>query len=55
LTGAKCCIDLAFGNVNREYLYKPSQDLFGSLALTRRERKLELSKKEAGNIGTADS
>ncbi len=41
-TGAKCCVDLAFGQVNREYLYKLSQDLFGSLAPTRHERKLEL-------------
>ncbi len=45
LTGAKCCIDSAFGNMNREYLYKLSQDLFGSLAPTRHERKLELQKK----------
>jgi hypothetical protein len=25
-TGAKCCINLAFGQVNREYLYKLPQD-----------------------------
>jgi hypothetical protein len=43
-TGAKCCINLAFGNMNREYLYKLSQALFGSLAPTRHEKKLELRK-----------
>jgi hypothetical protein len=45
LTGAKCCVDLVFGNVNKEYLYKSSQDIYGSLALTRRERKLKLQEK----------
>ncbi len=45
LTGAKCCVNSAFGNMNREYLYKSTQDLFGSLVLTRHERKLELQKK----------
>ncbi len=45
-TGAKCCINLAFGQVNKEYLYKLPQDLFGSLALARHKRKLELWKKE---------
>ncbi len=44
-TGAKCCVDLAFGNMNREYLYKSSQDLFGSSTPTRHERKFELQKK----------
>ncbi len=44
LTGAKCSIDTAFGQVNREYLNKSSQDLFGSLASTCQERKLELRK-----------
>jgi hypothetical protein len=44
-TGAKCCINLAFGNMNREYLYKLSQDQFGSLAPTRHARKMELQKK----------
>ncbi len=55
LTGAKCCVDSAFGNMNREYLYKLSQDLFlfGSLALTRQEKKLDLRKK-AGNIGATE-
>ncbi len=54
LTGAKCCVDLAFGQVNREYLYKLSQDLLGSSAPTRHKRKLELQNK-AGNIGMTDS
>jgi hypothetical protein len=53
LTGAKCSINLAFGQVNREYLYKLSQDLFGSSAPTRHARKLELQKK-AGNIVVTD-
>jgi hypothetical protein len=50
LTGAKCCVDLAFGQVNREYLYKLSQDLFGSSAPTRHERKLELKKKRQATL-----
>ncbi len=45
LKGAKCCIDLAFGQVNRENFYKLYQDLLGSLAPTCQERKLELQKK----------
>ncbi len=53
-TGAKCCVDLAFGQVNTGYLYKSSQDLLGSLAPTRHKRKLEL-KKKAGNIDAAHS
>jgi hypothetical protein len=44
-TGAKCCIDSAFGNVTRDYLYKSCQDLLGSSAETRRERLLDLQKK----------
>ena len=44
-TGAKCCIDSAFGNVTREYLYKSCQDLLGSNAPTRQERLLDLQKK----------
>jgi hypothetical protein len=44
-TGAKCCADSAFGNMNRQYLYKLSQDLFGSLAPTCHERKFELRQK----------
>jgi hypothetical protein len=52
-TGAKYCVDLAFGQVNKESQHKLSQDLFGSLAPTRQERKLELRKK-AGNISATD-
>jgi hypothetical protein len=44
-TGAKCCVDMAFGQMNRKYLYKSSQDLFGYSAPTHQERKLELQKK----------
>jgi hypothetical protein len=44
-TGAKCCIDLAFSNVSRDYLYKSCQDLLGSSAPTRWERILDLQKK----------
>ena len=45
LTGAKCCVDSAFNNVSRDYLYKSCQDLLGSSAPTRRERILDLQKK----------
>ena len=44
-TGGKCCVDSAFGNVDRKYLYKSCQDILGSKAPTRRERKLDLQKK----------
>ena len=44
-TGAKCCVDSAFGNVNREFLYKSCQDHLGSSAPTRELRKLDLQKK----------
>ncbi len=44
-TGTKCCVDSAFGNVDREYLYKSCQDLLGSLAPTQAERKTELQKR----------
>jgi len=44
-TGAKCCVDSAFGNVNREFLYKLCQDHLGSSAPTRELRKLDLQKK----------
>ena len=44
-TGAKCCVDLAFSNVSRDYLYKSCQDLLGSSAPTHRERILDLQKK----------
>jgi hypothetical protein len=45
LTGGKCCVDSAFGNVNRNHLYKSCQDLLGSSAPTHRERILDLRKK----------
>ena len=44
-TGAKCCVDSAFNNVSRDYLYKSCQDLLGSSAPTHRERILDLQKK----------
>jgi hypothetical protein len=44
LTGAKCCVDLAFGNMNMEYLYKFSQDIFGSLAPKGREEVGDMEK-----------
>ena len=44
-TGAKCCVDSAFGNVTRNHLYKLCQDLLGSSAPTRREKILDLQKK----------
>jgi hypothetical protein len=40
-TRGKCCVDSAFGNVSREYLYKSSQDLFESLAPTVVEKRME--------------
>ncbi len=45
LYGAKCCVDSAFGNVMRGYLYKLWQDLLGSNAPTLELRKLDLCKK----------
>jgi len=44
-TGAKCCVDSAFGNVNIEFLYKSRQDHLGSSAPTHELRKLDLQKK----------
>jgi hypothetical protein len=44
-TGRKCCVDLAFGSVKRNYLYKSCQDHLGSKAPTRWERKLDLQRK----------
>jgi hypothetical protein len=41
-TGGKCCVDSAFSNADRQYLYKLCQDLLGSLAPTQAERKMEL-------------
>ncbi len=39
--GGKCCVDSAFGNVEREYLLKLGQNLLGSSASTRHEQNLE--------------
>jgi hypothetical protein len=41
MTGGKCCIDSAFGNVEKEYLLKSGQDLLGSSAPTHQEQLLE--------------
>ena len=43
--GGKCCKNLAFGRMKRNYLYKSCQDLLGSSAPTHRERILDLQKK----------
>jgi hypothetical protein len=40
-TGGKCCVDSAFGNLERDYLLKSGQDLLGSSAPTRHEQNLE--------------
>jgi hypothetical protein len=48
--GAKCCVDSAFGNVSREYLYKSCQDHLGSDAPTRELRKLDLCKKREATL-----
>ncbi len=40
-TGGKSCIDLEFGNLERDYLLKSGQDLLGSSAPTRHEQNLE--------------
>ncbi len=50
LTWAKCCINLAFGNMRRDYLYKLCHDVFGSLALTRKERKMDTRKKRQATL-----
>jgi hypothetical protein len=50
LYGAKCCVDLAFGNVTRGYLYKLCQDLLGSSTPTRELRKLDLCKKREATL-----
>ena len=44
-TGGKCCVDSAFGNMDRQYLYKSCQDMLGSSAPTRAERITDLRKK----------
>jgi hypothetical protein len=50
LYGAKCCVDSAFGNVTRGYLYKSCQDLLGSNAPTLELRKLNLCKKREATL-----
>ncbi len=40
-TGGKCCIDSAFGRIEREFLLKSGQDHLGSSAPTRHEQNLE--------------
>ncbi len=40
-TGGRCCVDLAFSNLERDYLLKSRQDLLGSSAPTQREQNLE--------------
>jgi hypothetical protein len=44
-TGGKCCVDLAFGKMDRQYLYQSCQDMLGSSAPTHAERMTELRKK----------
>ncbi len=39
--GGKCCVDSAFGNIERDYLLKLGQDLLGSSSPTRHEQNLE--------------
>ncbi len=39
--GGKCCVDSTFGNLKRDYLLKPGQDLLGSSAPTRCKQNLE--------------
>jgi hypothetical protein len=39
--GGKCCINSAFGSIERDFLLKLSQDLLGSLAPIRHEQNLE--------------
>ncbi len=41
-TGGKCCVDPAFSNADRQYLYKSCQDLLGSSAPIQAERKMKL-------------
>jgi hypothetical protein len=61
-TGGKCYVDLAFGSMKRNYLYKSCQDHLGSNAQTHKERKLDLQQKRqatlawqtAGNACDAD-
>jgi hypothetical protein len=45
MTGTKCCVESAFGKVDRTYLYKSSQVILASNALTLQERILDLQRK----------
>jgi hypothetical protein len=49
-TGGKCCVDLAFSNADRQYIYKSCQDLLESSAPTQAERKMEFQKKREGTL-----
>jgi hypothetical protein len=50
-TGRKqCCVDLAFGQVNWDYLYKSCQDIYGLSAQTLWERIEELSRKRQATL-----
>jgi hypothetical protein len=40
-TGGKCCVDSAFGNIERDFLLKSGQDILGSSAPTRHEQNRE--------------
>ncbi len=44
-TGGKCCIDSAFWNVDRKYLYKSCQDLLALNAPARQERIFNIHRK----------
>ncbi len=50
LSGVKCCIDSAFGNMARGYLYKLFQEHLGSDALSRELRKVDLWKKREATL-----
>jgi hypothetical protein len=53
-SGAKCCVDLAFGSMTMEFLYKSCQDHLGSDAPAHELRKLDLCKK-GGNFSKANN
>jgi hypothetical protein len=48
--GAKCCVDSAFGNVDRTYLYKSSQVLLASNAPTSQDRILNIQRKRQATL-----
>jgi hypothetical protein len=49
-TGEKCCVDSAFENVDRMYLYKSSQDLLASNVPAHQERILDLQRKKQATL-----